>query len=61
MKDIDLREGTREFRVFTRVVRNGTAYMGPDVIVNARDSWHAQQKVVAAGHSLNHNFSVKEQ
>lgn len=45
MKEIDLRLGNREFVVSTTVTRNGTAYMGPDVRVNARDAEHAKEVV----------------
>lgn len=59
-KDIDLREGAREFSVPTSVVREGVAYMGPNVLVNARDEKHAIEKVEQAGHRRNTHFEVKE-
>ena len=60
MKEIDLRPGTKEFRVSTAVTRNGTAYMGPDVRVNARDSEHAKEIVRQNGHTVNRHFEPME-
>jgi hypothetical protein len=56
MGDIDLRKGDREFRVPTS--RNG--YMGPDVLVTARDSEHAKEIVRGAGHEPNRYFPPEE-
>jgi hypothetical protein len=56
MGDIDLRKGDREFRVSTS--KNG--YMGPDILVTARDSEHAKQIVKEAGHKPNPHFPPEE-
>jgi hypothetical protein len=53
---IDMRDGNRDFRVSTS--KNG--YMGPDVIVTARDSEHAKEKVKEAGHTPNPHFPPEE-
>ena len=60
MKEVDLRPGTREFVVTTEVTRGGTAYMGPEVRVNARDSEHAKEVVKQNGHKVNSYFEPKE-
>jgi len=60
MKEIDLRPGTRDFRVSTSVARNGEAYMGPDVVVTARDSEHAKVVVRLAGHTPSPHFPPEE-
>lgn len=49
---VDLRKGDKEFRVSTS--RNG--YMGPDVLVTARDESHAKEIVTKAGHKPNPHF-----
>lgn len=54
--EIDLRPGTNDFRVTTVVTRGGTDYMGPEVIVTARDEEHAKQVAKQAGHRSNSYF-----
>lgn len=56
MSEIDLRQGNKTFRVSTSVNREGIAYMGPDVIVTARDETHAKEQVKQAGHTPNPHF-----
>ena len=61
MKEIDLRPGTRDFRVSTVVdAPGGRAYMGPNVLVKARDSSHAKEVATQAGHSPNPYFPPEE-
>jgi len=60
MSEVDLRPGTKEFVVSTQVTRDGTAYMGPDVRVNARDSEHAMEIVRQNGHTVNRHFEPQE-
>lgn len=59
-KEIDLRPGTREFRVTTKVLRDGTWYMGPEVLLTARDSKHAEQVARDHGHHVNEHFPPQE-
>lgn len=60
MKEIDLRPGIREFVVSTRVIRDGEAYMGPNVRVNARNAEHAKEVVRQHGHEVNPHFEPTE-
>lgn len=56
--EIDLRPGTRDFSVST--VRD-KRYLGPDVIVTARDEDHALKLVRERGYETNEtNFRPKE-
>lgn len=58
-KPIDLRPGTKDFRVSTQVQGPGgksDKRMGPDVIVTARDAEHAKQIVQQHGHEPNPHF-----
>lgn len=59
-KEIDLRPGQKEFRVTTKVQRNGTWYMGPQVLLNARDAIHAEQVARDHGHVVNEYFPPEE-
>lgn len=54
---IDLRDGTREFRVSTT---RDNRYMGPDVLVTARNYTHALEVVTQAGHKPNPHFPPEE-
>jgi hypothetical protein len=60
MKEIDLRPGTRDFRVSTVDLSGPAAHMGPNVLVKARDSDHAKEIVKQAGHSPNPYFPPEE-
>jgi hypothetical protein len=57
---IDLTKGNREFVVTTTVTRDGVAYMGPQVLVTARDHKHAEQVAREAGHKPNPHFGPEE-
>lgn len=57
---IDLTKGSKEFVVPTSIVRDGVAYMGPDVKVTARDASHAKEVASGAGHQPNPNFGLRE-
>ncbi len=59
-KMIDLTKGDKTFIVSTRVVRDGVAYMGPDVKVNARNAEHAKDVTRDNGHIPNPYFPPKE-
>ena len=43
MKPINYTKGDKTFEVSTKVIREGVAYMGPDILVTARDIEHAKQ------------------
>lgn len=62
MKDneIDLTVPQREFRVPTTVKRNGVAYMGPEVRINAHNAEDAIRRIEQAGHTYNNNFRPDE-
>ena len=60
MIEIDLTIGSKIFRVPTTVIRDGIAYMGPDVKVNARSEEHAKTVAQQAGHIPNPHFPPKE-
>ena len=56
MSEIDLRPGQHDYRVTTVVTRNNQRYMGPEVIVTARDEEHAKQVAAQHGHESNPHF-----
>jgi hypothetical protein len=58
--EIDLTTPTREYVVPTTVTRNGTAYMGPEVRINAHNSDDAIKRVEQAGHKYNNHFQPRE-
>jgi hypothetical protein len=53
---IDLRPGDNDFRVTTQVKRDNNWYMGPEVIVTARDEEHAKEIARSKGHEPNPHF-----
>lgn len=57
---IDIRKGKTEFEVTTTVKRDGVWYMGPTVLVTARDESHAREQVEKAGHVINEHFPPKQ-
>ena len=60
MSEIDMRKGNREFRVTTSVRRDGVDYMGPTVLVTARNEAHAREQVEKSGHTVNEYFPPEE-
>ena len=59
MSTIDLRQGSTDYEVTTSVKRDGVAYMGPTVLVTARDEEHARQIANENGHTVNEYFPPK--
>ena len=60
MADKDLRPGTKDFRVTTKVERGGQWYMGDDVIVTARDESHAAEVAKQNGYVPNEHFPPQQ-
>lgn len=60
MSTVDYTKPDKIFTVPTSVTRNGVAYMGPDVKVNARDAEHAKEVAKEFGHTLNRYFPPRE-
>lgn len=60
MSTVDYTKPDKIFTVPTSVTRNGVAYMGPDVKVNARDAEHAKEVTREFGHRPNPYFPPKE-
>jgi hypothetical protein len=57
---LDYTTPKKVFRVSTAVTRNGVAYMGPDIKVNARDAQHAEEVAKSLGHEPNRYFPPRE-
>lgn len=59
-KTLDYTIPKKVFTVATSVIRDGVAYMGPDIKVNARDVGHAQEVAKSLGHTSNRYFPPVE-
>lgn len=57
---VDLTIPTKTFTVPTSIHKNGRAYMGPEIKINAHDSNDALKRTQEAGYTPNPHFPPKE-